>query len=213
MATILTWQEKTGAAVLERAVEILAAGGIIACPTETFYALMVDVFQEKALARLMAVKGRSEHKPLLVLVADGLMVGQVAREIPPLAGKFMAAFWPGPLTLILPARPGLPRPLTGGTDTIGVRQSGHPLARQLCAHYGRPLTGTSANISGREALTKATQVQEELGQLIDLIFDNGPCAGGLPSTIVSVVEKRPRLVRAGAIAVAELEQRLGKMLG
>ena len=213
MATILSWQEQSGTGVLERAVEVLAAGGIIACPTETFYALMVDAFQEKALERLMAIKGRPEDKALLVLVAGRPMVTRVASSIPPLAEKFMAWFWPGPLTVIVPARAGLPRQLTGGTGTIGVRQSGHALARRLCARYGRPLTGTSANLSGREPLIQAGQVQTELGQVVDLILDSGPCAGGLPSTIVNVVREPARLVRAGAIGVAELEKRLGTILG
>ena len=140
------------------------------------------------------------------------MVEQVAQVITPLAEQLMAQFWPGPLTLILPARPGLPLPLTGGSGTIGVRQSGHPLAQRLTNYYGSPLTGTSANLSGRAPLVKAAQVQQELGDVIELILEDGPCAGGLPSTILNVVQTPPRLVRAGAIGVAELEEQIGKIL-
>lgn len=212
MAVIVTWQEKAPDQVLWPAIRVLAAGGVVACPTETFYALAADALQEKALQRLLAIKARPVEKGFLVLVADRDMVAEVAEVITPLADQFMAQFWPGPLTLILPARPGLPLPLTGGTGTIGVRQSGHPLARRLGEIYGRPLTGTSANFSGKEPLIDAGQVEQELGEVIDLILTDGPCAGGLPSTILNVVQKPPRLVRAGAIGVSALEKRVGEII-
>jgi L-threonylcarbamoyladenylate synthase len=157
----------------------------------------------------MAIKDRPGAKALLVLVADRKMVAEVAEYVAPVAEKLMAAFWPGPLTLILPARSNLPLPLTGGTGTIGVRESGHPLARRLCELFGRPLTGTSANLSGREPLIDAAQVQRELGDIIDLILTDGPCRGGRPSTILDVTREPLRLVRAGAIGVAELEKLIG----
>jgi L-threonylcarbamoyladenylate synthase len=211
MAVILTWSKAASDEILGQAGRVLAAGGVVACPTETFYALAVDAFQERALQKLLEIKGRTVEKAFLVLVADQEMVTEVTELITPPAKKLMAAFWPGPLTLILPARPGLPLPLTGGTGTIGVRQSGHPLARRLCQGYGRPITGTSANLSGRKPLVEAAQVQEELGDVVDLILADGPCAGGLPSTIVNVVRQPPRLVRAGAIDVLELEKCVGKI--
>lgn len=211
MAIILRWREPAADAVLVQAARLLAAGGVVACPTETFYALAVDATQPRALKRLWAIKNRPPDKAILVLVADPGMVAAVAAEINPLAERLMAAFWPGPLTLILPARPGLPRELTGASGTIGVRQPGHPLPRQLAKVLGRPITGTSANVSGREPLCEAGQVQQELGEAIDLILANGPCPGGLPSTIVNVVQDPPRLVRAGAIAAAVLEEQLGRL--
>ncbi len=209
---MLSWQEGLPDEVLQPAVRVLAAGGVVACPTETFYALAVDALQNKALHRLLEIKARPVAKALLVLVADRDMVAEVAEVITPLADRLMAKFWPGPLTLILPARSGLPLPLTGGTGTIGVRQSGHPLARRLCELYGRPLTGTSANLSGKAPLVEAAQVKQELGQAIDLILTDGPCAGGQPSTILNVVEEPPRLVRAGAIETEALEKWLGKIV-
>jgi L-threonylcarbamoyladenylate synthase len=213
MAVIVTWQETAPDEVLLPALRVLAAGGVVACPTETFYALAVDALRAKALQRLLKIKARPVDKALLVLVADQDMVAEVAEGITPLADQLMAQFWPGPLTLILPARPGLPLPLTGGTGTIGVRQSGHPLARRLCELYGRPLTGTSANVSGQEPLSEAAQVEQELGKVIDLILTDGrPCAGGLPSTILNVVQEPPRLIRAGAIKMMALAERLGKMI-
>jgi L-threonylcarbamoyladenylate synthase len=209
MAELLEWQPGAPDQSLQPAVQVLTGGGIIACPTETFYALAADALQEAALDRLMKIKGRPADKALLVLVADQDMVREVTAAIPPTALQLMAHFWPGPLTLILPARAGLPRPLTGATKTIGVRQSGHPLARHVCRLYGRPLTGTSANLSGRAPMDRASQVQEELGGLIDLILTDSPCPGGLPSTILDVTAEPPRLVRSGAITLEALERRVG----
>jgi L-threonylcarbamoyladenylate synthase len=212
MSVSLTWREPADDSALRQASQVLAAGGIVACPTETFYALAVDAFQEGPLNKLMRIKGRPWDKALLVLVADYDMVKLVAQDISPLAKHLMAEFWPGPLTLILPARPGLPLPLTGGSGTIGVRHSGHPLAQRLPMLYGRPLTGTSANLSGRDPLLSSTQVQQELGDAVDLILEDGPCPGGLPSTILSVVHDPPRLIRTGATSLAEMERHIGKIL-
>jgi L-threonylcarbamoyladenylate synthase len=211
MAVILRWRGPEDDEVLSQAVRVLAAGGIVACPTETFYALAADARQERALQRLLAIKNRPLDKALLVLVADRDMVAEVAELVTPLADRLMARFWPGPLTLILPARPGLSRALTGGSGTIGVRQPGQPLARRLAKLYGGPLTGTSANLSGREPLIEASQVQQELGEAVDLILADGPCPGGLPSTILNVVSDPPRLVRAGAVSAAELVQQIGTL--
>jgi L-threonylcarbamoyladenylate synthase len=213
MAVILRWRGPEDDGVLGQAVRVLAAGGIVACPTETFYALAVDARQEKALQRLLAMKNRPLDKALLVLVADRDMVADVAAKVNPQAEQLMARFWPGPLTLILAARPGLPLALTGGSGTIGVRQPGHPLPRRLAQLFGRPLTGTSANLAGREPLIEAAQVQQELGEAVEIILTDGPCPGGLPSTILNVVQDPPRLVRAGAIGAAALEQWIGKLAG
>ena len=125
MGRIRQWREDQGEAVLKEAVSLLLSGGILAVPTETFYALAVNPFREDALERLFALKARSPLKPVLLLVSGREMLSQVAREIPELAGRLINRFWPGPLTLILPARAGLPGLLTGGTDTIGVRRPRH----------------------------------------------------------------------------------------
>ena len=169
----------------------------------------MDAFQENALQRLFDIKGRPAAKAILVLVADQEMATEVAEISTPLAKHLMSRFWPGPLTLILPARAA--RPLTAGTGTIGVRQPGHPLARRLCQLYGRPLTGTSANRSGRRPLGTAAMVEQELGELIELILEDGPGGGGLPSTILNIVEEPPRLIREGAIRLEELERYIGKI--
>lgn len=178
----------------------------MACPTETYYGLAADAFREEALARIAALKGRAPEKPILVLVADRQMVEQVAQVVPPLAERLMARFWPGPLTLILPARSALSRSLTAGTGTIGVRQSSHPLAQALTRAYGRPLTGTSANRSGEPPLIRAAEVQRQLGTTLELILDSGPCPGGLPSTVLDLTLDPPRLVRPGAVAQTALQE-------
>ncbi len=212
MADIFSWRGPEDDQVLRQASQVLAAGGLVACPTETFYALAVDAGNETALARILTLKGRPASKPLLVLVADKGMVGKVAAAIPPLAETLMARFWPGPLTLILPARPDLPFPLTGGSGTIGVRQPGLALTRRLVEVFGRPITGTSANLSGQEALQTASQVEAALGAQVDLILQDGPCPGGLPSTIVDVVHQPPRILRAGILTAAVLAPYLGNLV-
>jgi len=206
MGRIRQWREDQGEAVLKEAVSLLLSGGILAVPTETFYALAVNPFREDALERLFALKARSPLKPVLLLVSGREMLSQVAREIPELAGRLINRFWPGPLTLILPARAGLPGLLTGGTDTIGVRQPRQDVTLRLVRALGFPVTGTSANRAGRPPLTRAGEVAAEFGEGVDLILDAGPCPGGLPSTIVDVSGPQPRLVRAGAVAAARLTE-------
>jgi len=143
---------------------------------------------------------------VLVMVAGPEMLDQVVHEVPEVASRLMARFWPGPLTIILPSLPHLPRLLTGGTGTIGVRQPRQSLTCRLIAALGRPITGTSANRTGHRPLVRADEVAREFGAHLDLILDAGPCPGGLPSTIVDVTQSSPRLVRAGAIPTAELAE-------
>src|SRR5262249_51926312 len=132
----------------EAAVAALAAGGLVVFPTETVYGLGADALSEAAVERLVAVRGRGEGKAILVLVRDIGMVETVATEVPPAARQLARCFWPGPLTLVLPARPGLPAPLGAGSGTIGVRVPGHPVAAALVAGLGRPVTAPSANPPG-----------------------------------------------------------------
>ncbi len=206
MGRIRRWREGEATAILEAAREVLARGGIVAVPTETFYGLAVDPFQEKALERLFALKERAPDKSVLLLVAGPEMVTGVTREVPEVARKLMARFWPGPLTLILPARPGLAARLTGGTDTVGVRQPRQRVTCLLLEALGFPVTGTSANRSGRRPLIEAREVAREFGDGVDLILDAGPCPGGRPSTIVDLTRSPPRLVRSGVISAAALRE-------
>jgi L-threonylcarbamoyladenylate synthase len=199
MGRIWEWREEEAGACWAEARRVLGAGGLLAVPTETYYALAVNPFDEDALKRLFALKERAAEKPVLVLVSDTEMLAQVAREVPEAARALMARFWPGPLTIILPAREGLPALLTGNTGTVGVRQPAQPVTLGLLKALGFPLTGTSANRAGHAPLTEAAAVERDLGEGVDLILAAGTCPGGQPSTIVDASGYPVRLVRAGAI--------------
>ena len=184
---------------LNRAVAVLNAGGIVAFPTETYYGLAVDPFNPLALNHLFTLKQRDTAKPIMTLVDDRESLSVLVHEVPVVYLQLMEKFWPGPLTLIFPARVDLPTLLTGGTGTVGVRQSSHHFARQLLRAFGRPITATSANISGHDAAVDAHGVRAQFGSRIDMIFDGGPTPGKTGSTIVGVEESRIRLIRDGVI--------------
>jgi L-threonylcarbamoyladenylate synthase len=212
MGRIWTWREETAGALWDEARMILKRNGVIAVPTETFFGLAVNPFQEEALGRLFALKDRAPGKPVLVLVDGPEMLNQVAREVPGLARRLMEKFWPGPLTIIFPSLPHLPRRLTGGAGTIAVRQPRQELTCRLIAALGFPITGTSANRAGGRPLARADEVAREFGDHLDLILETGPCPGGLPSTIVDITKVPPRLVRAGAVPTAELAEIMPELL-
>jgi len=212
MGRIWRWREEEAGDFIQEAGRLLKAGAVLALPTETFYALAVHPFKEEALARLFALKERPEDKPVLILVAGAEMLPQVARAVPEAAKKLMARFWPGPLTIIFPARENLPRLLTGSTGAIAVRQPRQDVTLRLLAALGFPMTGTSANRSGRPALATAAEVAAEFGEAVELILDAGPCPGGLPSSIVDASGAPPCLVRPGAIPAARLQEVIGDLL-
>lgn len=206
MGRIWEWREEDSEAFWDEARTVLRRNGVIAVPTETFYALAVNPFQPEALVRLFALKDRAPEKSVLLLVDGPGMLTQVAREVPDAARRLMEKFWPGPLTIIFPSLLNLPRLLTGGTGTIGVRQPRQGLTCRLIAALGHPITGTSANRAGDRPCVRAEEVAQEFGDHLDLILEAGACPGGLPSTIVDVTNAPPRLVRAGAIPAAELAE-------
>ena len=211
MARIWAWEEAKAGALWAKAREVLARGGVLALPTETFYGLAVNPFQEEALRRLFRLKERPLEKPVLLLVATLEMLSQVAGPVSEVAAALIKRFWPGPLTLILPARPDLPDLLTGGTGTVGVRQPRHSITLRLVDGLGYPVTGTSANRSGQAPLTRALEVAREFGEELDLVLDAGPCPGGEPSTIVDVSRCPAHLVRAGAVSRARLAKLLPEL--
>ncbi len=188
------------------AVAVLRDGGLVAFPTETYYGLAVDPFNEQALERLFTVKKRLRLKPVLVLLAEREQLGLLAAEIPDIAGPLMDHFWPGPLTLVFPARPELPALLTGGTASVGVRQSPHPLAIELVRAFGAPLTATSANRSGEEAAVTGEEVRRLFGAEVDLVLDGGATPGRAGSTLVAVTRQGIHRIREGCIAFREIEQ-------
>ena len=193
---------------IERAVAVIRAGGVVAFPTETYYGLAADPFNREAVSRVFALKRRPPDKPVLTLIGAESQLPQLAASVPPIYRPLISAFWPGPLTLVFPARPDVPVILTGYTGTVGIRISSHPVARQLLAAAGQPLTATSANFSGQPAAVTAQEVVDQLGPDVDWIIDGGTTPGGRGSTIVGLEEGEVALLRAGAIAFEEILDRL-----
>jgi L-threonylcarbamoyladenylate synthase len=189
------------AAAIEDAAAVLRADGVVAFPTETFYGLGAAALQPAGVRRIVEVKGRREGKPLLVLVDSVAMAERVAARVPPPARALMDRHWPGALTLVLPARPGIPAEVTAGSGTIGVRLSAHPVARALVSALGGPVTAPSANPSDRPPPTTAAGVVAYFGDALDLVLDGGATPGGEPSTVLDVTVDPPRVIRAGAVRV------------
>jgi L-threonylcarbamoyladenylate synthase len=185
--------------VLTEAAALLRAGGLVAFPTETFYGLGAAALQPAAVRRILAVKGRPDGKPLLVLVDSIAMAEGLAAGIPPRGRELMARHWPGALTLVLRARAHVPAEITAGSGTVGVRLSAHPVARALVAALGAPITAPSANPSGLAPPTTAAEVLAHFRGRIELVLDGGPTRGGEPSTVLDVTVEPPRLLRAGAV--------------
>lgn len=195
---------------LAHACAVLRAGGVVAFPTETYYGLAVDPFNQAALSRLFALKGRSPDKPVLLIIDNQSQLASLVAEIPPSFPILMEKFWPGPLTLVFPGAASLPAMLTGSRGTVGVRVSSHPVARQLIRAFGRPITATSANFSGQPAAVAVGGVLAQLGPEVDAILDGGKTPGGLGSTLLGYQEGKVCLLRAGVIPFAEIEAGLAK---
>jgi L-threonylcarbamoyladenylate synthase len=189
---------------LRDALTALAIGEAIVYPTETFYALGVDALSLDALERLFAIKGLEPGKPVALIAADSAMAFAVAREIPAQARVLAEAFWPGPLTLILPAREGIPAALIGADGGVGVRVSSHPIARALAAGLQRPLTATSANLAGEPPAVEPESARRAFGDKVKVFVEGGRLAGGAPSTMVSVNRTGIRVLRAGAVSERQL---------
>jgi L-threonylcarbamoyladenylate synthase len=193
------------------ATRALLDGGLVAFPTDTYYALGAVATNAGAVARVFAAKRRDAGEPLPVLVADQDQWRAVADALPEVALRLAERFWPGALTIVSRRAPYLPPALTGGRDTIGVRQPRSPLAIGLCRAVGAPLVGTSANTHGQPAPVSAAEVALDLGAAVDVILDGGRCPGARPSTIVDVTQTPPRIVRAGPIGPGALREILPEL--
>ncbi len=201
----------TDPAAIEQAVQSLRADELVALPTETVYGLAADAHSDAAVARVFALKGRPADHPLIVHLASGAQVANYAAEVPAFAQRLIDAFWPGPLTLILPRRPGVARSAAGGQDAIGLRCPSHPVAQALLRAYGRGLAAPSANRFGRVSPTTAAHVQDEFGPDL-LVLDGGPCEVGIESTIVDCTRGAPVLLRPGQITPGQIEAACGQAL-
>lgn len=197
------------ATALEQAGALLRAGEVVGIPTETVYGLAANALDPMAVARIFEAKGRPQDNPLIVHIADLESVKDIATEFPPEAQALADAFWPGPLTIILPKQDKIPMVTSGGLNTIGIRFPSHPMAQAIIRAAGIPLAAPSANTSGRPSTTTAQHVMEDLNGKIAAVVDGGPCSVGVESTVVSLCGERPRLLRPGGISLEQLEQVLG----
>ena len=185
------------------AAELLRRGETVAFPTETVYGLGANALDPDAVARIYAAKGRPSDNPLIVHIADTAQADELA-EVSDLARQLMEAFWPGPLTLVLPARPCIPRIVTGGLDTVGIRMPAHPAALLMLREAGVPVAAPSANLSGRPSPTTADHVWEDLSGRIPLIIDGGAAISGLESTVLDLTSPVPAILRPGVITAEAL---------
>lgn len=188
-------------AILEEAARRLQGGGLVAFPTDTLYGLAAAASQEGAVERLFEAKARPNDRPLPILIASAADVDGVATNVSPAAHRLMEAFWPGGLTLVLQRHPRFRSTALAGGDTVAVRVPAHPVALELVRRVGEPLTGTSANVSGRPGPRTAEEVRRQLGDRVDLIVEGGPCPGGVESTVVDCTVVPPQVLREGAVPI------------
>ncbi|MEN8256896.1 MAG: L-threonylcarbamoyladenylate synthase [Thermodesulfobacteriota bacterium] len=189
--------------VLQEAAIVIKQGGVVAFPTETYYGLGVDPFNEAALDRLYRLKKRPSHKPLLTLISHLDQLLTLAETVPPCFSALIK-LWPAPITLVFPARAGLSQRLTAGTHTVGVRMSPHPVAQHFVKYCGHPLTATSANRSGAPPACSAKEVEEQFPSGLDYIIDGGVTPGGVGSTLVGIDKGKPLLLRRGVFDLEAL---------
>ena len=192
--------------VFSRAVYALKRGEVIVFPTETFYGLGADAFNETAVEQVVFLKGRSPESPIPIIIADEKMLKRVVRDLPPIAVRLIDHFWPGPLTLVLPATEGLPEALLNKDGGVGVRVSSHPVATQLSRELNRPLTATSANPSGKEPARTVDEARTYFADRVEIFLDGGRLEGKKGSTVVAIREGEWRIIREGAISHQELEK-------
>jgi L-threonylcarbamoyladenylate synthase len=196
--------------LIQRAVETLKRGGVVALPTETVYGLAANAEDELAVRRVFAIKGRPATHPLIVHLAGAAELPAWARHVPEEARRLAAAFWPGPLTLVLPRTERATDAVTGGQDTVALRVPNHPVALAVLAALGGGVAAPSANRFGRVSPTTAEHVRVDLGDDVDLVLDGGPCTVGLESTIVDLSGEEPAILRPGGLPGEEVERVLGR---
>ncbi len=197
--------------VLRRAGSIIKEGGLVAFPTETVYGLGGDALNRESARRIYAAKGRPSDNPLIVHICQFEQIHAIVSELPRDARRLAEAFWPGPLTMILPKSPCVPDETTGGLDTVAIRLPSNPIARKLIAYSGGYVAAPSANLSGRPSPTAPDAVAEDLGGRIEMILDGGDVGIGLESTIVDLTVSPPQILRPGYVTQEMLRQVLEKV--
>ena len=196
---------------IEKAGELLRAGEVVAIPTETVYGLAANAYDGNAVSKIFKAKGRPQDNPLIVHIAKVEMLSDLVAEVPEAAKKLAAAFWPGPLTMILPKSEKIPDAVSAGLPTVAVRMPSHPVAHAVIEAAGVPLAAPSANLSGSPSPTNAKYVLEDMHDRIPLILDGGSSAVGVESTVITLATARPRVLRPGGITVEQLRALLGEV--
>ena len=210
METLLLSANAPETAVI--AAEIIKNGGLVAIPTETVYGLGANGLDETAVAKIFEAKGRPQDNPLILHISDASQMELFCRDIPPTAYKLAQAFWPGPLTIVLPVKSVVPKRTTAGLDTVGVRCPDCDVTREIIRLAGVPIAAPSANISGKPSTTTAQHVLHDHMGKIDAVVDGGASRVGVESTIVDLTDSRPRLLRPGGIGPEELLTVLGDLI-
>lgn len=196
---------------IEKAGEILRAGEVVAIPTETVYGLAANAYDGSAVSKIFKAKGRPQDNPLIVHIAKVETLSDLVAEVPKAAKKLAAAFWPGPLTIILPKSEKIPDAVSAGLPTVAVRMPSHPVAHAVIEAAGVPLAAPSANLSGSPSPTNAKYVLDDMHDRIPLILDGGSSAVGVESTVITLATARPRVLRPGGITVEQLRALLGEV--
>jgi L-threonylcarbamoyladenylate synthase len=192
-----------------KAVDILKHGGLVAFATETVYGLGADATNSEAVAKIFLVKGRPATNPLIVHVVDEAVAKRYAAIWPETAARLARAFWPGPLTMVLPKGRQIVTAVTAGLDTVAIRCPDHPLAKELLREFDGPVAAPSANRSMRVSPTTADHVRQDLGKRVDLILDGGPCRVGIESTVIDLTSSKPRILRLGGLGRDEIQEIIG----
>ena len=196
---------------IEKAGEILRAGEVVAIPTETVYGLAANAYDGNAVSKIFKAKGRPQDNPLIVHIAQVETLSDLVAEVPKAAEKLAAAFWPGPLTIILPKSEKIPDAVSAGLPTVAVRMPSHPVAHAVIEAAGVPLAAPSANLSGSPSPTNAKYVLDDMHDRIPLILDGGSSAVGVESTVITLATARPRVLRPGGITIEQLRALLGEV--
>ncbi len=191
---------------LAPAIAFMRINGLVAYPTETVYGLGASMASKTAVERIFEIKGREPGKPVSLMISEPSMLADLCREVTELAQRLISEFWPGPLTLVFKASPGVPEYLQSKQGTVGIRCPDHQLSVALVRLLGAPITSTSANLSGQPAPVDAQGVIAQLGNRLDCLIDSGACRVQTPSTVVDVTGDRPVLLRPGAIDFTEIER-------
>lgn len=208
---VLRTCELSASEIAVAAAQALSEGKLVALPTDTVYGIAVNASRHSAVRRIFEVKQRTADNPLSVLIADPEQVNIAARQIPSLAHRLAERFWPGPLTIILRKSPAISDLVTAGQPTVGLRVPDHELTRAILCQADFAVAVTSANLSGQPEAVSPRQVLATFGGLLDLLIDDDPCPGGIPSTVLDLTVSPPQILRGGPISRQQLEQITGQV--